>query len=1417
MGSRNSGLLLPLLFAVFLIAGLVGDVYAGTEGGVVRAGSAQIVEQGNTTLIQQSSHRAVIDWRGFGIGANEQVKFAQPSASSATLNRVTGSQVSVILGRMDANGQVLLINPNGIIFGKGAQINVGSLIASTANISDGNFMEGRLLFDQPGRPGAGIVNAGGITASEGGLIALVAPHVRNDGVIQAKLGKVLIGAADTFTIDLYGDGLINLALSEASLDKLRSADGEPVKSLITQTGTIAVNGGQAVLVTAGAAKDMLDSLINMSGVILAESAVQEGGRILLLAKGGGVDVSGDLSAAGMKGGRIEVLGDKVHLASTATLDADGTYGGGTLHIGGAYQGGGDTYRSLGTEIDPGAILKASALYQGNGGEVVVWSDYHTAYAGGIYARGGSEGGYGGIVEVSGKQTLDFSGMVDAGADNGRAGSLLLDPYNFYVGMAEASLINRVLRTGTSTSVSADNNIYVNYLIDGRGRYAGGGLTLNAGNGIQVNEHIVTNNGAINLYAGTGSVNLASGKVVYAGAAPITVRSGADLYNAPYITGGLLSLISTGGSVHIDQGIDPSIGNLFLQAAVDVDVNEPIVSLNDGNSVTINAGNDINVNDQIDGRPALGSSPNGTVTMTAGQDIDLNRSIIANTINLAASLGTINAPTMKAGTVTLDVEGTPLGEGLFAGNGSISVTSGGTLSSGIYVSTGPVLIRSTGGDVDVDTKLAEILGDTTIKSDAGSVNVDHEIANIRSGSNLTIEAGSNINLNRQIDALDDTNPLSIAPVPGGGIAFTAGNNVNLNKDLVTFNGPVDIRVTNGTLNIGWDAADSRTNRIQAGTAPITVSTGGDLSTGTAPPATFVRDEVQYPTVNDNIVGELKRYVAFNTTGKLSLSSTGGDVTVDAPIPDTTGEVELTAGDAIVVNHKVLSNNQPVTLTAGTGGITVNSTDDTYGIGSGQTPSIDSGTGNLNLISAGHISISMQNKVATAGKLTIDTRGRIIQGSVNGLYSPSEIELTADGGIDYFEAWCSPKISATSSDGAIHIDVYLPGQLIINAPSPVAGDVFTGGFVGNDVRIFAGRDINLSKVYKSGVLILDAGRDANLEAFNVQSLDVTAVGNVYFASSGLASPDPTIWLRGGDLSVRSTGGDIEFGSPSDYSAVHINGTGNITVEASDSVSLGLIETLGPVNITAGTGGILLRNDIGPSVQFYSPSTSQYYTFYDQGALEMTYRPSPYYYPGRPAFDSAGTGVASLALNSGGNINMQGAKASGTVAITAGGGLTPAKGIFSGTQNGVTINAAGGALEKFFGGDVNHTGPFSFTGSSFGDIPIAVQIELKYLEDGTAVISPGPNVDPPGLPDALTALPALPPGLVGVAGTGLPAETGGGDSELAEIEVEPVRVEGNAGLGEIIPDGLENADEEELRKGILRFAGGRGVGQTTDFGRR
>ena len=148
---------------------------------------------------------------------------------------------------------------------------------------------------------------------------------------------------------------------------------------------------------------------------------------------------------------------------------------------------------------------------------------------------------------------------------------------------------------------------------------------------------------------------------------------------------------------------------------------------------------------------------------------------------------------------------------------------------------------------------------------------------------------------------------------------------------------------------------------------------------------------------------------------------------------------------------------------------------------------------------------------------------------------------------------------------------------------------------------------------------------------------------------------------------------------------------------------------------------------------------------------------------------------ALNAGGNINMQGAKAAGTVTITAGGTLTPTKGIYSGTANGLNITATGGALEKLSSGDVNHTGPYTFTGTSFGNFPLAAQAPLQQLGFVSPVASPGPAVAPPGLPGALTALPALPPGMASVAGYALPPDVGVPVTPGPEQEVEANRLAG------------------------------------------
>ncbi|HEX4889151.1 MAG TPA: filamentous hemagglutinin N-terminal domain-containing protein, partial [Alphaproteobacteria bacterium] len=203
------------------------------QDGQVVAGSASIAQTGAASMaIHQATMAAVIDWQSFDIAAHETVEVFQPSSMASLLNRVVGGGgASQILGTLQAQGRLTLVNPSGITIGNSARIDVAGLVASTANMSNQDFMLGRGDFSIAGRPDARIVNAGGISVREGGLAAFVAPGVENSGTITARLGRVQLAAGGTFTLDLYGDDLIHVGVSDSTL------------ASIVNTGRISADGG----------------------------------------------------------------------------------------------------------------------------------------------------------------------------------------------------------------------------------------------------------------------------------------------------------------------------------------------------------------------------------------------------------------------------------------------------------------------------------------------------------------------------------------------------------------------------------------------------------------------------------------------------------------------------------------------------------------------------------------------------------------------------------------------------------------------------------------------------------------------------------------------------------------------------------------------------------------------------------------------------------------------------------------------------------------------------------------------------------------------------------------------------------------------------------------------------------------------
>ncbi len=512
-GGRGADARCLIAAVLSALAFTTGGAEAQLTGARVTAGQATIAHPSATsTVIKQTTGSAIINWTGFSIPTGSSVAFQQPSASAIALNRVTGGSASQIYGSLSANGQVWLINPNGIFMGPTAQISAAGVLLSTIGLHDQDFLSGNYNFAIPGNPNATIVNQGRITAGSGGSVVLAAGAVQNAGMVAADLGTVVLAGAKTFTVDFAGDNLLSFAVTKA-------VDAVPVgaSALVSNSGTITAAGGR-VLLTAQAAKGVLDNVINTTGIVEATSVANVNGQIVLSASGGGTNVAGTLDAsgtsAGSTGGSVAVLGDTVTLASGAMINVAGDAGGGSVAVGGNFHGAGPLPNAAATSVAAGATIDASAITAGNGGQVAVWSDGTTSFAGSIRARGGAQGGNGGFVETSGKGQLIVAGTVDTRAPHGQAGTWLLDPasdFEICGTCSESSGDVSAAVTSGNVIIEASGSI----LIDPGSDIAyssGNDLTLLAQQNISIQSNILNSgSGAINLVAGyDGSTGLSGG-------------------------------------------------------------------------------------------------------------------------------------------------------------------------------------------------------------------------------------------------------------------------------------------------------------------------------------------------------------------------------------------------------------------------------------------------------------------------------------------------------------------------------------------------------------------------------------------------------------------------------------------------------------------------------------------------------------------------------------------------------------------------------------------------------------------------------------------------------------------------------------------------------------------------------------------
>ncbi len=462
------------------------------EGGRVAAGQATIVQTPARTQVNQGSNRAVLEWRRLDVGPNHQLDIRQPAASSWSLQRVTGGDPSAIAGRVTSNGGVAIVNPAGIVFHQGAQVDVAALIATASDTTNQAFMAGRMAFDGAPRPGARVENRGRITVADQGLAALVAPGVANSGTIRARFGRVALAGAEAFTLDLAGDGLL-------SLDVTRQVATAPygAAALVTNSGVIEAEGGQVTL-TARAASGLLETLVEAGGRIAAP-----GGVIEATAPGGGV-----------------------RAPAGALLDTSGAAAGGTVVVGaGARSRPGAPERlSARTTVERGATIRA-----GGGGTAIIHAGTRTAMHGRVEAAGGA-------IEVSSRGALALDGEMHA-----PGGTVLVDPVELRIvttlsGSTEPAEITAAAVGGTTGALTlqAERRIRV----DARVTKDTGPLTLETtapatapGDGIHIARPLSV----------TGDLGL---------------RAAGDLTQAPggaTIAAGTLEARSSGGAVRLDAG------------------------------------------------------------------------------------------------------------------------------------------------------------------------------------------------------------------------------------------------------------------------------------------------------------------------------------------------------------------------------------------------------------------------------------------------------------------------------------------------------------------------------------------------------------------------------------------------------------------------------------------------------------------------------------------------------------------------------------------------------------------------------------------------------------------------------------------------------------------------------------------------
>lgn len=1279
-----------------------GAAYANPTGANVVHGSVSFHAPNAQTLQITNSPNAIINWQDFSIDAGETTQFIQQGANSAVLNRVVGDNLSQIHGSLLSNGRVFLINQAGIVFGESASIDTAGLVASTLNITDQDFLDGNFHFES--ESAGSVINRGVIAAGPGGEVVFIAPQIENSGSITVEDGALILAAGESVTLsswDLEGvefevqapdNSVLNLGELVAEQGAVGLFAGSIRNEGVIEANSLSVDAEGNIVLSAQQNIELTEtSAISASG--------DNAGEIVVISEQGDVYASGSLSASSEigDGGSVHVLGERVALLDGAHVNASGATGGGEVLIGGDFQGGNsDIKNAQYTHVAETAVVNADALETGDGGKAIVWADKNTVMLGEATAKGGAHSGDGGLIEVSGKESLVMRGTVDATAANGERGNILFDPKNISVGGGGlGSLVGNVL-----FSDNPDQDVTFNVLALTTA-LLGGNVSLQANNDVTFTESFTSLGNGSNLNVDAGrSVTINAGVVISLVNGDFNV-----LANAP----------STGGTPVSIPDRDPGAAEIRMLANSVVNTNGGAVNLVIGNG---------------DGRTGA-QATTGNITFNGGIiDTDGgNVSLSANTVELAANSHIRSADTGNAGNISIEVndfniDGTStLDTSGFSAPGNVIITQN-SFNQGQNISLGYVTAQA--GTLGIEAaELDRINGHLIVGNTAhtGSITVGGQVSGANLGD-ITLRTGGDVLFAQNANGIDAgaSNVLIDADKIVGSVTSVAPDVLGNEVTLVT---------ENGIEQSGGGALSVSTSNLT-----FTNSTGGDVIVATQGGGTVVdassniNGDIEISqlapgdlTLDGVSIGSGNGYIAAHT------SQTGSNVVVGSAgvQHNGVGHIELNAGGAgnsvtqsggviSTANGNISLQGSDFSLTgssinAGAGNIYIapsqNSTAlnlsqigfDSFMLSGITAQNVILGTKHSANSGATITSASAINWGSAMGALntsynlfleteptgTITLESPITLGAGNNLtFTSNDVVLNA-GGVITGTATSDLVFNHNGSSGGIGIDT--TGGMSISAAelALMQGSfdhvAFSTQNAGNDINIGgAGISLAHATIFNS---MGNVGIGASLDVTGAgQNLTVNAGGGSAIAlGEGISTAGGDIQINGalsvqGDHSISSSGGSIVFNNTIDADMPSRNltvnaGAGSVSYNGSIGQNTPALNSL----VTSGSGGININAPVVTTTQ--NQVYNDIVTIASNASLNST--------AGSVLMNSAVSGVGALDVNA--NVNASLGSVSGlnalnvtasTGSILAGDISTSGNQTYSGNLSlGGNLSTTGGAI--------------------------------------------------------------------------------------------------------------------------------------------